>query len=187
MELDCSQCLTRGKLCPAHRKIRYLAEWRARPESAAVIAKGREAAKARKREYDRQRYLADPDYRKTKTQRLRERLGETEWYRRYARYLRKYGTGMAPELSEKLREHQRGLCAICQRAIDLGREVARENKECGDHCHITGVPRGLLCHPCNVSLGFYEKHQRLVGLRLEPYEQYLANPPVRGLSAKSSL
>jgi len=40
-------------------------------------------------------------------------------------------------------EKQNGLCAICQE---------REAKHI-DHDHITGKIRGLLCRPCNTSLG----------------------------------
>ena len=43
---------------------------------------------------------------------------------------------------------QNGLCAICKR---------KPKKKLGvDHCHVTGVVRGLLCNKCNSGLGFYE-------------------------------
>jgi hypothetical protein len=46
--------------------------------------------------------------------------------------------------------NQNGKCAICER-IDSGKKT---NKAfCVDHCHKTGKIRGLLCMPCNRSIG----------------------------------
>jgi hypothetical protein len=46
---------------------------------------------------------------------------------------------------------------------------------CCDHYEPDGVkvPRALLCQACNLSLGYYEKWQRPVGLVITPYEDYL--------------
>lgn len=57
---------------------------------------------------------------------------------------------------EKLAADQGSKCALChipqaeyRRAFDV------------DHCHTTGVVRGLLCNTCNQHLGTYEKMRRL--------------------------
>lgn len=42
---------------------------------------------------------------------------------------------------------QGGLCAICQRPESMDRAIAT------DHCHRTGLNRGLLCGSCNNGLG----------------------------------
>ena len=47
----------------------------------------------------------------------------------------------------KLEAAQGPGCALC------GREKALEV----DHCHEDGMVRGLLCHGCNLALGFYER------------------------------
>ena len=45
---------------------------------------------------------------------------------------------------------QYGLCAICMNNLP-GVSSAHL-----DHCHTTGKYRGLLCHACNVGLGFFK-------------------------------
>lgn len=59
------------------------------------------------------------------------------------RWLRnKYG--MTPQDYDSMYEKQGGRCAICSESFDL---------LCVDHCHTKGHVRGLLCSPCNTSLG----------------------------------
>ena len=47
---------------------------------------------------------------------------------------------------------QNGLCAICGRTRGLA----------VDHCHSSGVVRGLLCGPCNRGIGFFEDNVSLL-------------------------
>ena len=61
------------------------------------------------------------------------------------RKLGKYGLDEAGYTD--LLQRQNGVCAICGsrpggRSFDI------------DHCHATGVVRGLLCNPCNVAIGY---------------------------------
>ena len=44
---------------------------------------------------------------------------------------------------DKMLEKQGGVCALCGCVME--RPVV-------DHDHVTGVVRGILCHPCNVKL-----------------------------------
>lgn len=55
---------------------------------------------------------------------------------------RKYG--ISQEQTGSLVVAQGGKCAICLGALANFRV---------DHCHVSKKVRGLLCHPCNVSLG----------------------------------
>jgi len=93
--------------------------------------------------------------------------------------------GMSEIMTIGLRLEQGGKCAICPRPIWASLEYA--NGECRDHFEsiggfrVWGVnrkakkhPRGLLCNPCNTSLGWYERYQRPNGLRIEVYELYLS-------------
>lgn len=64
--------------------------------------------------------------------------------------------------------HQGGVCAICRRARGLKKKLSV------DHCHATGMVRGLLCQKCNRDV--------LGHLRDEPEAfqraiDYLRSPP----------
>jgi hypothetical protein len=72
-----------------------------------------------------------------------------------SRLLRVYGISM--EEYNLMKEKQNGKCAICH--IDekeLDRELAV------DHCHTTGVVRGLLCSKCNLLLGQIQDNKETV-------------------------
>lgn len=51
--------------------------------------------------------------------------------------------GLTPEAYRALLTKQEGRCAICRTEVSLH----------VDHCHATGVVRGLLCMPCNTAIG----------------------------------
>jgi hypothetical protein len=53
---------------------------------------------------------------------------------------------------DKLFAQQKGGCGICRR---------RDRPLTIDHCHETGLVRGLLCTWCNCGLGFYQDKPRL--------------------------
>lgn len=46
-----------------------------------------------------------------------------------------------------LMEKQKGACAICLQTNKI---------LCIDHCHVTGLVRGLLCRGCNVGIGYLQ-------------------------------
>ena len=78
----------------------------------------------------RARRRSDPEFR------ARERAN-----RRHRRY------GMSDPDYEALLARQGGACAIC------GRKSRR--RLVVDHCHVCDRVRGLLCHNCNIGLGYY--------------------------------
>lgn len=84
-------------------------------------------------------------------------------------------TGFSQELFSLTMKHQRGLCAVCQRALGT------THRACADHCHDTKKPRGILCHHCNILEGM------LRGAAMTPEQwaarmtDYLANPPAQKL------
>lgn len=109
----------------------------------------------------------DPEYRTLERDATRDR----ELKRR-----RKLLYGFSAELVAALRAASAGACCLCGVVMGRGRGP---KSECADHDHATKTPRGLLCRACNSAIGFYEKHQRPAGLRIQQYEAYLADPPAR--------
>lgn len=74
--------------------------------------------------------------------------------------------GLSAETYWKMVEDSKGQCAVC------GGEM---KKTCVDHDHKTGRVRGLVCHPCNVSLGLMQDDPA----RLERAAVYLRNHAAR--------
>lgn len=83
-----------------------------------------------KRQQDRERYHANRD----------------AWKNQDTK--RKYGISL--EEYNKILMTQNGVCAICGEKCSSGRNLAI------DHCHSTGVIRGLLCGNCNLSIGKFK-------------------------------
>jgi hypothetical protein len=144
----------------------------------------RERNRERVREQNRLRYAADPERGRARQRRWKEcnperalDLARETRARRKAsgaptwkelnpdrsraitdRYVLK-GYGLTPAAYDALFVAQGGLCAIC-RSADTGHKRAK--RMFVDHCHTTGVVRGLLCNYCNIMLGAAkDSHERL--------------------------
>jgi hypothetical protein len=63
-------------------------------------------------------------------------------------YLR-YRFGISLSEYESMLANQKGVCAICKRPPGRIRLAV-------DHCSSTGRIRGLLCHKCNVGIGYFD-------------------------------
>ena len=99
----------------------------------------------------------------------------SEWYKknrerrseqmRWYRLLRSYGITKSDY--EKMLSRQGGCCAICG-----GTETRRASSFFHvDHCHETGVVRGLLCHKCNTAIGMLNDNPDLIRSALEYMEK----------------
>jgi hypothetical protein len=62
---------------------------------------------------------------------------------------------LTPEDYEQMLKAQNGRCAICQTTSPGGRFKSWHI----DHCHANGKVRGLLCHCCNMGLGYFKDNQ----------------------------
>ena len=70
-----------------------------------------------------------------------------------AYYRKNYSTSYADVLM--MREHQDYKCAICRgEGFNMNSHIKSSLNV--DHCHDSGVVRGLLCHNCNRALGLLQ-------------------------------
>lgn len=76
---------------------------------------------------------------------------------------RKRRYGLTPEVYSDMLIGQDNSCCICLA------KFTESNKPMVDHCHSTGVVRGLLCNKCNVCLGYWKDSP----MNLIRAEQYL--------------
>ncbi len=86
-------------------------------------------------------------------QKRRDRVGEAEWLRiqKHNDLNAKYGISIDEYNAMATKQNNR--CAIC----------LKEPKVLYvDHCHKTGVIRGLLCNKCNLGLGRFDDDAELV-------------------------
>ena len=87
---------------------------------------------------------------------------ESEKYRReggikYSRnktFKNKYGITL--EQYEKLLEKQNNPCVICLRTFS---NMIKPNI---DHCHKLKIVRGILCHSCNLALGYLKENEEII-------------------------
>jgi recombination endonuclease VII len=113
----------------------------------------------------RKRYATDPDYRAKVRAGNRKKRREHNLRRLYGMSLEDYAVKLG---------RQGGVCAGCKRKF--------KKSLCVDHCHTTGLLRGLLCKNCNIGIGYlgdnpyvmrnlagyveawWQRHMKLLGL-----------------------
>lgn len=82
-----------------------------------------------------------------------ERDDGRSFARRASQLLKEYGITLKGY--EDLLASQGGVCAICKNPPQLDQKYKNNRILHVDHCHDTGVVRGLLCHDCNRALGSF--------------------------------
>jgi Autographiviridae endonuclease VII len=106
-----------------------------------------EAHKEELSERRRRRRQDDPEYRdKLRATGRKSSRAQDPVSRRKHRLRSNYGISLEEYVA--MLERQGGVCAICKKKPDKGKPL------CVDHCHVTGMVRGLLCHKCNSVLAF---------------------------------
>lgn len=66
-------------------------------------------------------------------------------------------TGVTQEQYDEAHLKQKGVCSICSCVCSTGKKLS------ADHCHTTGVFRGLLCGKCNKGLGLFNDNLTFMG------------------------
>lgn len=87
---------------------------------------------------------ANREWRKTRTPEQRARYLKAQYLRALMRVY-----GLTEEEVAEMIIQQDNRCAVCYCLFGVGRTFAPRI----DHCHNTGVVRGLLCNGCNLGLG----------------------------------
>lgn len=118
----------------------------------------------------------------------KDRARKREWYQKNKAYHKQYAVTNYQRIADNFRlshvkrlynldaaayfqmvVEQENKCKIC------GKPETAKNKKgdirplCVDHCHATGIVRGLLCNRCNSGLGNFSDNEKL----LEAAKQYL--------------
>lgn len=85
--------------------------------------------------------------------------------------VRRYGITI--ETYDRMLQEQEGTCKICASPPGTRRLAV-------DHCHETGVVRGLLCYRCNIALGYFRHNDQLLQKAadyLSTYDRHEPAPP----------
>lgn len=98
-----------------------------------------------KRERERYKTNAEEERKRSKKKYNQEK--------HWARHLKRTFNLSVDDYTALLKQ-QDGKCAMC----GTSNPGERKKHFAVDHCHKTGQIRGLLCTPCNTSLGIFEKY-----------------------------
>lgn len=102
----------------------------------------------------------DPAYAKAYYERNKSRIIDRAWRHKLKKY------GLTEKRYNEIVQEQHNSCAIC--GVDFS---SLPRKPDVDHCHETGLFRGLLCWHCNGGLGQYDNNPTL----LRKAAKYLEN------------
>lgn len=143
-----------GKSRAEIARLTHCPEWRVRQVAVDVgvshrrCKNGHIMAQTRRRSSNGDTYCGEcRKQRREKEQKLRT----PEYNRRVGRRSRlKTSYGLTIEQYDEMLATQNGVCAICKRGSSNKKHLHV------DHCHATGKVRGLLCHYCNIGIGYFQ-------------------------------
>ena len=106
----------------------------------------------RNKEYMRRKRAGIPQEQKTR-----------EWHSQRHYYL-KYKYGITEQQYDEMLKAQDNKCAICKSSSTKDK---RRHRFAVDHCHSTGVVRGLLCSACNKGIGLFHDSQDILAAAIK--------------------
>lgn len=113
---------------------------------------------------EKEKYANSSDWREDKIRKQREKRETDPEFKaahraRCRRWHLKHTYGLSEADYLAMVEKQNGRCAICG---ELPEDRKARSSLVVDHCHSTGVVRGLLCDLCNTAIGKFNDDYRLV-------------------------
>jgi hypothetical protein len=118
-------------------------------------------------------------WKKRNPDRARDLKRASEWRARGKRSIKdsklraSYGIGLAT--FEALLHNQGDACALCGEPETRASTVGKRRVLCVDHCHDTGLVRGLLCAKCNSAIGHMRDDPALMRRAAEYVERHMAS------------
>ena len=108
----------------------------------------------------RRKVISQRYYQKHKKQ-IQQKRQDPAFKEKHRQFVRRHSLstryGITPEDYERMLKQQHGGCAMCDTTVPgTGKQFFDV-----DHCHRTGIVRGLLCGRCNKYLGWLEKNADL--------------------------
>ena len=73
----------------------------------------------------------------------------------------KYHYNLTLEQYDEMLQKQNNVCAICQKSETVKDKTGKVKHLFVDHCHKTNQIRGLLCHRCNMGIGYLQDNFNL--------------------------
>lgn len=153
-----------GKVCPGCQEHKELTQF----YKSKSFANGYESycKKCRNAKYEKYRVRSKEEMAR------RSREWRAKNPERTRDYFLKMNYGAEPGTYDSLLAAQNGGCAICKKGETGGRGKHFRL----DHCHTTGIIRGLLCNNCNFGLGHFFDSPELLSAAIS----YLAERRAKG-------
>lgn len=111
--------------------------------------------KEKTKQYNREYYHRVRKLQKTDEERDKLRAYHKQWREKnkvkFSKYQTCYRYGISLEKYDEMMSVTN--CPIC--GIEFDSTKSRHKKNI-DHCHDTGIIRGVLCHHCNLALGWFD-------------------------------
>lgn len=162
-----AQTIEKGRRNSAATTARYRARHPDRIRAYKALPHVRESA----RQYAADRYADNPE---------KQREINRRSYRNVPNAGRRHllrGYGLTHEDYEQMHADQGGVCVICEKAETARDRMGRVRRLAVDHDHETGEVRGLLCHACNIALGYLDEDPE----RMESAAAYIRAAAARRL------